>query len=134
MLFGWTWRESILSYVDAPAFAPPGDTDYLSFERWDETRYVCADLPYYSQDIAAAWLVVERMHAGISPAEMGRYNYLTLVCTGHYGTNWCASFDFNLSHDWFEADILPSCPFAARANTASEAVCRAALKAVEGAS
>lgn len=87
-------------------------------------------LPAFSRDVAAAWQVVERMHAGIDPAEQGRYNYLTLVCTGHYGANWCASFDFNLSHDWFEADVLPSCPFAAQANTAPLAICLAALKTV----
>lgn len=83
---------------------------------------------HYSEDLAAAWRVVEQMHAGIDPAEMGRYQYLTLVCTGAYGEKWAASFDFNLSHDWYEADVIVTCPFAARGPTPALAICRAALE------
>lgn len=82
---------------------------------------------HYSEDMNAAWCVVEKMHAGIDPATMGPYQYLTLVCTGAYGENWAASFDFNLDADWIED--VERYPFAARATTPALAICRAALNA-----
>ena len=86
-------------------------------------------IPHYSTNIEAAWLVVEKIHAGLNPARMGTYNYLTLVCTGTY-SGWAASFDFNLGDEWWEADVIVSCPFAARGHTAELAICLAALKAM----
>ena len=86
-------------------------------------------LPHYSTEIGDAWLVVEKMHAGIDPATMNRYQYLTLCCVSTYGAKWAASFDFNLGDEWYEADLIMSYPFAVRASTAPLAVCRAALAA-----
>jgi hypothetical protein len=95
------------------------------------TGEIWYDCPEFSTDIADVWQVVKKMHDGIDPAEMGRYQYLTLVCTGAFGERWAASFDFNLSHDWYEADVIVTCPFAAKAATAPLAICLAALKAKE---
>ena len=86
---------------------------------------------HYSTDIAAAWRVVEKLHGGINPADVGAYQYLTLTCVGAYHDRWAASFDFNLSHDWYDADVLPMCPFAARDATPMLAICLAALKACD---
>ena len=84
----------------------------------------------YSTDIAAAWLVVEHMHARLDPAAQGAHQLLTLMCVGHYRDCWAASFDFELTDDWHEADRIGAYPFAARAETAPLAICLAALRTV----
>lgn len=84
-------------------------------------------LPHYSTEIGDAWLVVEKMHAGIDPAVMGKYTYLALVCVSTYGAKWAASFDHCLTDDWYEADRIMTYPFAFRAPTPALAICRAAL-------
>ena len=68
-------------------------------------------------------LLVERIHDLIPMDGQGPCNFLTLVCTGHT-TGWAASFDFNLDVDWYEH--IGKYPFAARGDTVSEAVRKAA--------
>lgn len=67
---------------------------------------------------------VWRVHSHIPMDKLGQWNFLTLVCTGHT-TGWAASFDFNLSEEWYEADQIGSYPFAARGETAAQAIERA---------
>lgn len=70
------------------------------------------------------WHYVERVHRLIPMDKQGPCNFLTLVCTGHT-TGWAASFDFNLDAEWYEH--TEQYPFAARAETAGEAIQRAAM-------
>jgi hypothetical protein len=74
------------------------------------------------------WEQVERMHNLIPMEKQGRWNFLTLVCTGHT-TGWAASFDFNLSEEWYEYDQIGGYPFAARGETAAIAIRRAVDRA-----
>lgn len=87
------------------------------------------DVPHYSTDIAVAWEVVERMHKGIDPSKEAPYQYLTLVCVGTYHDRWAASFDFDLTHEWYDHHVIVLYPYAARGDTAPLAICLAALKA-----
>lgn len=89
-------------------------------------------VPHYSTNIADAWMVVEKIHAGITNVSgdglRSDLNYLTLSVLSRYGAT-AASFDLEeLPYDWFE-DMTPY-PFAARGDTPAHAICLAALKAV----
>ena len=70
------------------------------------------------------WEQIERVHSLIPMERVGQWNFLTLVCTGHT-TGWAASFDFNLSSEWYEESEIGTYPFAARGTTAGMAVRRA---------
>ena len=88
--------------------------------------------PYkdYSTDIAAAWDVADKINRMIAENILeleNDYNYLTLECVG-YTSGYAASFDCLLDHEWFE-DIT-NYKYAARADTAPLAICRAALLAM----
>jgi hypothetical protein len=79
-------------------------------------------LPRYSTDIAAAWLVVERMHAIDS----------TITLTLQFWHTWIATFDSpdeTVDGDWYQYKDLKGVR-AERADTAPEAICRAALAAL----
>ncbi len=83
-----------------------------------------------STDIAAAWEVTDKINRMIAENILeleNDYNYLTLECVG-YTSGYAASFDCLLDHEWFE-DIT-NYKYAARADTAPLAICRAALLAV----
>src|SRR5207248_928589 len=98
----------------------------------------------YSTDLAAAWLVVEHLHArvfahgaGDAPAPWPHPNYLVLTCLGvstpgaqHSG--WAAAFTAvewgGHGDDWFED---PEHYGGAHGDTAPLAICRAALATVE---
>lgn len=88
----------------------------------------------YSTDIAAAWLVAERVNK--IAHESWKMQPLSLIA---WGEDWNASFDVISSEEWddedglawFEHAQLPSSVVAARAKTAAHAICLAALKAVD---
>lgn len=88
------------------------------------------DVEEYSTDIAAAWKVVEKISEMLLSEKLSApngYNYLTLSQLG-YKTGYAASFDCLFNDNWYE-DITEY-KFAARAETAPLAICRAALLAV----
>jgi hypothetical protein len=116
-IFGYTLDYEFADVMGGPSVPTLRD----QYDEWGL-------LPHYSTDIAAAWLVVEKMHAEIDPAKCGPYNYLTLVCLGRYA-GWAASFDFNPGVDWYES--MESYPFAAHADTPALAICLTALKTVD---
>lgn len=81
-----------------------------------------------SEDISAAWEVVEKINKMIYQKKLSYdYNYLTLDCLGFHD-GYAASFDSNLNAEWYED--IENCKFAAHADTAPLAICRAALIAV----
>ncbi len=87
-------------------------------------------LPDFSGEIAPAFSVVEKINLMIAENILeieNDYNYLTLECVG-YTTGYAASFDCLLDHEWFEN--ITNYKYAARADTAPLAICRAALLAV----
>ena len=101
-------REPVIN----PAMFPPDYTD-------EQIR-----IPNYSTDIAAAWLVVEKM------SELGWY--FNIATTDPYDVTFSVdvrderhgTWDEDGQEDgWITHDV--------RANTAPLAICRAALKAVE---
>ena len=76
-------------------------------------------LPRFSTDIAAAWTVIERL----CPDHDGEF-HLERNVDGHQGTGWEAHFGYHTGN---------SCRNVyANADTAPLAICRAALRAVEG--
>lgn len=91
-VFGWIEAPSGLVYVHQ-------ETGKLADLR----------VPHYSTDIAAAWLVVERM------TSQGWWLEID-----HGGVDWKITF-YGLGDDPFPTE---------RADTAPEAICRAALEAV----
>lgn len=103
-------------------------------------------LPNYSTDIAAAWLVVERIHERVNSSTTGTPTYLDLGCRG---VDWWATFG-DLPHtidehsvyihaDFYEDYFLDDPPAEinigdirkmAIGETAAHAICLAALKIV----
>ena len=82
------------------------------------------------ENIAAAWDVADKINRMIAENILeleNDYNYLTLECVG-YTSGYAASFDCIFENEWFE-DIT-NYKYAARAETAQLAICRAALLAV----
>lgn len=73
-------------------------------------------VPPYSTDLAAAWEVVERLRLSVIPLEDGRW------LAGQFGRLTYISEDLGVVDGRFEEG--------AAAASASEAICRAALKAV----
>lgn len=89
-----------------------------------ERHYMPDDYPWYSTDIAAAWMVVEKMQErfkcgvkvfAIIPEQIERVGK-KYVCSFHSGT---------LEY------ITPELHTSDKADTAPLAICRAALKAIE---
>ena len=91
---------------------------------------LCSVPPYFSEDIGAAWLVVDRMRSwsripGIE--EKGCVDLCVKVCAGD--GYWCDVFELSpmgyADQDW----TFPGVD-SAWADTAPLAICRAALRAV----
>ena len=87
-------------------------------------------LPDYSGEMSPAWSVAERINKMIFDGKLtleNDYNYLTLSCVG-MTTGYAVSFDCLLENEWY--DDITNYKYAARAETAPLAICRAALLAV----
>lgn len=117
-MFGWEWRRSAVTgcrCVYAPNRAPSWMRETADLTEplvvdWDYGEWT----PRYSTDIAAAWLVVERMFA------LG-YNADVFTSTDGYGCDFT-----QYAHDTrFSARVDP------REGGVPLAICLAALKAME---
>jgi hypothetical protein len=105
-VMGWTWELTKFN----------GDRRILVADRsWGDRSWVGMDVleyvPHYSTDIAAAWLVAEKLEQTVAAWSIGK----TVGVEG-YTCMWFKQF----GHPWDEV-VAP---------TASEAICLAALKAV----
>ena len=87
----------------------------------------------FSTDIAAAWEVVEKINQMITNGHLtleDDYNYLTLEFLGT-DSGYAVSFDCIVNDsEWYEQGTIEKYKYAARADTAPLAICRAALLAV----
>jgi len=87
-------------------------------------------LPDFSGEIAPAFSVAEKINLMVAENILeieNDYNYLSLECVGHT-VGYAASFDCIFDYEWFEN--ITNYKYAARADTAPLAICRAALLAV----
>lgn len=80
----------------------------------------------YSTDIRDAMDLANVLIDRLDPATGGLYTYPTLLCTGHFGECWAASFDFNLDAEWYEH--IENYPMAARGENPAHALSLAMLK------
>ena len=122
-VMGWH-QEYIISInneetpiANTPEFMFPPDThDFDDIER----------VPAYSTDIAAAWLVVEKMHS-LYDASPNCEEGGTLLFAYNGGGSYAASFDgaCDLVNEWWEVAV--SVPYVAHACSAPLAICQAAL-------
>ena len=96
------------------------DPEYLYQVVPDGSGYIKVYPPPYSTDIAAAWLVVEKMQ------ELG-YPVLRLSSGDSLGDKW----QFHCSDAWRQVSHEEDKDFFANADTAPLAICRAALKALD---
>lgn len=120
--------ERVMGWVCPPA------TSVLPVRMWvGPSGRVHPELPRFSTNIAAAWLVVERIGERVDDEQSLDFSWLTLV---HTGDGYAASFDVSphevaldtISGNWW--DNLQLLEYAGWAKTAPLAICRAALKAV----
>jgi len=98
---------------------------------------VTGKLPKFSSDISAAWEVAEKINQMITDGHLtleNDFNYLTLEFLG-YNSGYAVSFDCIVDdNEWYEQGTIEKYKYAARAETAPLAICRAALLAVQSAS
>lgn len=127
-------RQEAVSHTNSmlPNHKPQFDTYYtMDFYVWREHDLdpFLHPVPYYSTDIAATWEVVEHVNAlSQQHGDIDGPFPLQLV---KWGPLWHAAFDCEPFSDdgyWYEFADHNDLQFAARAETASLAICRAALK------
>jgi hypothetical protein len=116
--------EKVMGYVwerfpeDGYSLMRVPGTNWCAVEHYDGEPPHYASLPDYSTDIAAAWLVVERM-AELKPHPWA----VTLMNWRYYGDRSYSAT--------FRSPQLHAAPVEAHAESPAEAICRAALQALE---
>jgi len=100
-----------------PIWTTP-DGDLYHRARSMDGSFVGDECPHFSSDIKAAWLVVEKIPMALIPLQDGRW-------CAHVGIHeWIGDYI-----GWYEIDIESE--YSVIASTTSEAICLAALKAVD---